>query len=93
MAIKWTDFLKWFASLLVLFLLPRDVQSQATQLETVRTSFASFGAIYYPHLIAKERGYYAEEGIDIEMILMPGVSQRLRSWPVISTLAPPPGQP
>ncbi len=72
MAIKWTDFLKWFARLLVLFLLPRDVQSQATKLETVRTSFASFGAIYYPHLIAKERGYYAEEGIDIEMILMPG---------------------
>jgi len=51
---------------------PRAGESQVKKAETVRVSMASFGAIYYPHLIAKEMGYYAEEGLNPEIILMRG---------------------
>jgi len=47
-------------------------KSQSRKTETVRVSMASFGAIYYPHLVAKELGYYADEGINPEIILMRG---------------------
>jgi len=35
--------------------------------ERIRVSFAALTAIYAPHLIAQEKGYYAEEGIDMEI--------------------------
>jgi NitT/TauT family transport system substrate-binding protein len=46
--------------------------AQNPKLENVRVSFASFGAIYYPHFIAKELGFYQDEGLNIEIIAMPG---------------------
>ncbi len=46
--------------------------AQSPKLENVRVSFASFGVIYYPHFIAKELGFYQEEGLNIEIIAMPG---------------------
>jgi hypothetical protein len=33
-------------------------EAQGPKAENVRVSFASFGAIYYPHFIAKELGFY-----------------------------------
>ena len=45
---------------------------QAPKLEDIRVSFASFGVIYYPHLIAKGLGFYQDEGLNIEIIAMPG---------------------
>jgi ABC-type nitrate/sulfonate/bicarbonate transport system substrate-binding protein len=51
---------------------PRAGESQVKKAEMVRVSMASFGAIYYPHLVAKELGYYADEGINPEIILMSG---------------------
>jgi NitT/TauT family transport system substrate-binding protein len=53
-------------------LFPGASEAQGQKPETVRLSMAAFAAIYYPHLLAKELGYYAEEGIHIEPILMPG---------------------
>ena len=47
-------------------------QAQSPKLENLRVSFASFGAIYYPHFIAKELGFYQDEGLNIEIIAMPG---------------------
>jgi ABC-type nitrate/sulfonate/bicarbonate transport system substrate-binding protein len=47
-------------------------QAQSPKVENTRVSFASFGAIYYPHFIAKELGFYQDEGINIEIIAMPG---------------------
>jgi NitT/TauT family transport system substrate-binding protein len=49
---------------------PCDAQSPKA--ETIRVSFASFGVIYYPHFIAKELGFYQDEGLNIEIIAMPG---------------------
>jgi ABC-type nitrate/sulfonate/bicarbonate transport system substrate-binding protein len=36
--------------------------------EQIKVSFAADAAIYAPHFIALEKGYYQEEGIDMEMI-------------------------
>ena len=36
--------------------------------ERIRVSFAALTAIYAPHLIAQEKGYYTEEGIDMEIV-------------------------
>src|SRR6185436_2456301 len=46
--------------------------AQSPKPENIRVSFASFGAIYYPHFIAKELGFYQDEGLNIEVIAMPG---------------------
>jgi NitT/TauT family transport system substrate-binding protein len=46
--------------------------AQAPKHEDIRVSFASFGVIYYPHFLAKELGFYQDEGINIEIIAMPG---------------------
>ena len=36
--------------------------------EHIKVSFASDAAIYAPHFIALDKGYYSEEGIEMEMI-------------------------
>ncbi|MGH7875414.1 MAG: ABC transporter substrate-binding protein [Candidatus Binatia bacterium] len=46
--------------------------AQTTKLEDLRVSFASFGVIYYPHFIARELGFYREEGFNVDWIAMPG---------------------
>lgn len=47
-------------------------QAQTGKLQDLRVSFASFGVIYYPHFLAQELGYYRDEGLNVEMIAMPG---------------------
>ena len=58
------------AALLGVWTLPCGAQSPKA--ENIRVSFASFGAIYYPHFIARELGFYQDEGLNIEIIAMPG---------------------
>jgi ABC-type nitrate/sulfonate/bicarbonate transport system substrate-binding protein len=36
--------------------------------EHIKVSFAADGAIYAPHFLALEKGYYQEEGIEMEMV-------------------------
>ncbi len=62
----WIPFVLFFLSSTV----PCD--AQAPKLEVLRVSFASFGVIYYPHFIAKELGFYRDEGLDVDWIAMPG---------------------
>ncbi|HYA28948.1 MAG TPA: ABC transporter substrate-binding protein [Acidobacteriota bacterium] len=47
-------------------------RAQTAKLENLRVSFASFGVIYYPHFVAKELGFYRDEGLEVEIIAMPG---------------------
>ncbi|MBM4263334.1 MAG: ABC transporter substrate-binding protein [Deltaproteobacteria bacterium] len=61
-----------FASVASFLVISAPSWAQTGKLETLRVSFASFGVIYYPHFLAKELGYYRDEGFDIEMIAMPG---------------------
>ena len=56
----------------VLFLWVARCDAQSPKLEDIRVSLASFGVIYYPHFIAKELGFYQDEGLNIEIIAMPG---------------------
>ncbi|MBM2805734.1 MAG: transporter substrate-binding protein [Deltaproteobacteria bacterium] len=64
----------WLSSFLVfaLAVCPTSLLAQAPSLENLRVSFASFGVIYYPHFVAKELGYYRDEGLNVEIIAMPG---------------------
>jgi ABC-type nitrate/sulfonate/bicarbonate transport system substrate-binding protein len=59
---------------LFFFLAPWRIpcEAQSAKLEDIRVSFASFGVIYYPHFIAKQLGFYQDEGLNIEIIAMPG---------------------
>ena len=45
---------------------------QSAKLEDLRVSYASSGVIYYPNFLAKELGYYRDEGLNVEFIAMPG---------------------
>ena len=70
-------------ALLVLWSVPCG--AQAPKLEDLRVSFASFGVIYYPHFIAKELGFYRDEGFNVELDRDAGwsgdESTRLRRYP------------
>ena len=57
-------------SMLALWAVPCG--AQIPKLEDLRVSFASFGVIYYPHFVAKELGYYRDEGLNFDVIAMPG---------------------
>jgi NitT/TauT family transport system substrate-binding protein len=59
-------------SLLVATLGSVPCGAQTPKLEELRVSFASFGVIYYPHFIAKELGFYRDEGFNVDWIAMPG---------------------
>ena len=57
-----------FLALAMLWAVPCHAQSP--KLEDLRVSFASFGVIYYPHFIAKELGFYRDEGFNVDWIAM-----------------------
>jgi len=59
-------------SLLVATLRSVPCGAQGARVEDQRVSFASFGVIYYPHFIAKELGFYRDEGFNVDWIAMPG---------------------
>ncbi len=59
-------------SLLVATLRSVPCGAQGAKVEDLRVSFASFGVIYYPHFIAKELGFYRDEGFNVDWIAMPG---------------------
>lgn len=61
-----------FALVLLLAIGTTPCGAQSLKLEDIRVSFASFGVIYYPHFIAKQLGFYQDEGLNIEIIAMPG---------------------
>jgi ABC-type nitrate/sulfonate/bicarbonate transport system substrate-binding protein len=57
--------LSWLVSVSPLF-------GQTSKLEDLRVSYASSGVIYYPNFLAKELGYYRDEGFNVDFIAMPG---------------------
>jgi ABC-type nitrate/sulfonate/bicarbonate transport system substrate-binding protein len=40
----------------------------------IKVDYASYSAVYSPHFIANEKGYYAEEGLEMEMVDAPGTT-------------------
>lgn len=46
----------------------RSFTTEVRAADKIKVSFASDSAVYGPHFIAIEKGYYAEEGIEMEMV-------------------------
>jgi ABC-type nitrate/sulfonate/bicarbonate transport system substrate-binding protein len=42
--------------------------SRPAQIETIKVAFAADAAIYGPYFIAMDKGYFAEEGLEIEIV-------------------------
>jgi len=59
-------------SLLGWLLAVPPLSAQIAKLEDLRVSYASSGVIYYPNFLAKELGYYRDEGFNVDFIAMPG---------------------
>src|SRR4026207_1514898 len=64
--------LSMFAALLSWLVSVTPLFGQSAKLEDLRVSYASSGVIYYPNFLAKELGYYRDEGLNVEFIAMPG---------------------
>ena len=61
---------KWIAILLaaVLLLLPAGCQSQETALTTIRLSEVTHSVFYAPQYVAMSQGFFAEEGLELELL-------------------------
>lgn len=61
---------KWIAILLaaVLLLLPVGCQSQEAELTTVRLSEVTHSVFYAPQYVAMSQGFFAEEGLELELL-------------------------
>ena len=60
-------------SLLLLFVVHGIANELAAQ-DKVRVAISNFSASYIPIVLAQKRGYYAEEGMGVEVILMTGLT-------------------
>jgi len=60
--------LRSIISVFALAVCPVPLLAQSSNPENLSVSFASFGVIYYPHFIAKELGYYRDEGLAVGVL-------------------------
>src|SRR5207249_9336238 len=61
----------WLATLVIILLFSATRMQEQTGLKKVRVSIPAANVTYLPFYAAKENGYYKEEGLDVEFILMP----------------------
>src|SRR5438093_10633039 len=61
----------WLATLVIILLFSATRLQAQTGLKKVRVSIPAANVTYLPFYAAKENGYYKEEGLDVEFILMP----------------------
>src|SRR4051794_23576078 len=47
-------------------------ETRPAEIEKIKVGMAADSAMYTPFFIAKEKGYYTDEGLEIEMITLPG---------------------
>ncbi|MGZ8480435.1 MAG: ABC transporter substrate-binding protein [Candidatus Binatia bacterium] len=64
---------KVILALALLFAIPFPATRLAAE-EKVRVAISNFSASYIPIVLANKRGYYAEEGMVVEIILMAGLT-------------------
>jgi NitT/TauT family transport system substrate-binding protein len=53
---------------------PAAQPTAARPARKIKVDYASYSAVYAPHFIATEKGYYAEEGLEMEMVDAPGTT-------------------
>ena len=69
----------WILSAALLGLLPQGASAQAPEKRKVNVATASLGLPYLPLIIAQQRKYFADEGIEVEIAAFAGGSKALQS--------------
>ena len=69
----------WMLSAALLAMLPNAAAAQAPEKRKVNVATASLGLPYLPLIIAQERKYFAEEGLEVEIAAFAGGSKALQS--------------
>src|SRR2546421_287194 len=69
----------WILSAALLALLPLDARAQAPEKRKVNIATASLGLPYLPLIIAQQRKYFADEGLEVEIAAFAGGSKALQS--------------
>src|SRR5438045_1443515 len=66
------DFRTRMWSCLAICLASIPIASTAFAAENIRVSYATLSAAYMDHICAMDKGYFREEGLNIEVIRAPG---------------------
>jgi NitT/TauT family transport system substrate-binding protein len=69
----------WLLSCALLATLPQAASAQAPEKTKINVATASLGLPYLPLIIAQQRKYFADEGLDVEIAAFAGGSKALQS--------------
>jgi NitT/TauT family transport system substrate-binding protein len=69
----------WMLSAALLAMLPNAAAAQAPEKRKVNVATASLGLPYLPLIIAQQRKYFADEGLEVEIAAFAGGSKALQS--------------
>jgi NitT/TauT family transport system substrate-binding protein len=69
----------WILSCALLAMLPQAASAQAPEKTKINVATASLGLPYLPLIIAQQRKYFADEGLDVEIAAFAGGSKALQS--------------
>lgn len=74
-----TKIVTWILSAALLSTLPQAANAQAPEKRKVNIATASLGLPYLPLIIAQQRKYFADEGLEVEIAAFAGGSKALQS--------------
>ena len=69
----------WILSAALLALMPQGASAQAPEKTKINIATASLGLPYLPLIIAQQRKYFADEGLEVEIAAFAGGSKALQS--------------
>src|SRR5436305_812356 len=69
----------WLISAALLAALPQAASAQAPEKTKINVATASLGLPYLPLIIAQQRKYFADEGLEVEIAAFSGGSKALQS--------------
>ena len=74
-----TGIINWLVLAAILLALPQPASAQAPEKRKVNIATASLGLPYLPLIIAQQRKYFSDEGIEVEIAAFAGGSKALQS--------------
>src|SRR3954451_3313416 len=69
----------WILSVVALAMPPQGASAQAPEKTKINVATASLGLPYLPLIIAQQRKYFADEGLEVEIAAFAGGSKALQS--------------